>query len=566
MRVAPAAVAFLACAVAAAASAGPVAHPIPKPGAIVFASTRIVNHSFPDVFLADARGRRLNLTQTANVSEEAYDLSPDGSEVVLWRGGVGNGLGDLFLLSLARRRLTRLTDTPTEREHEAAFSPTGDAIAFVRGLRPISVDLWVLEQDGRERRLTSDGKDKGSIVWSPDGRRIAYVQGSEILVIDRAGGSPRRFASFTSSPAAHLLLWRPDGILIPFERANAGFGLRRITEAGELSTVPNVCGQLFPIWSIDHLHVACTSRVRPRTVAVRTVAGRVVRRVALYPLGQTTRAGVAGLGAKGAPLIYTATVQDRDADLWLLDGTLRKLTTGAGEDHDPSWEPNRRRVVFVRSEREQRSGRRGRLMLADVRTGRARPLRPGLVGRDPDWSPDGRSIVFSRDRDVFVLHVATGRPVRLTGGSAEDVDPAWSPDGRTIAFVHQERRAELSTIPARGGRRSVLVSRTDVRDPAWSPDGRAVAFSTVRSIEIVQASARRVERVVDDVDNNLRSPTWTPDGRALVYAAGWEADIPWPWEAPNARPVELWRVGLTDGSVAPLVRSAGYNFDPEMAR
>ena len=368
-------------------------------------------------------------------------------------------------------------------------------------------------------------------------------------MIDRAGGNPQRLASLMSSLGAPPLVWRRDGILIPFERANAGFGLRRISEAGELSTVPNPCGQLLPIWSKDQSHVACTSRLRPQTAVVWTVAGRVVRRVALYPLGQSTRAGVAGLGAKGAPLIYTATVEDRDADLWLrlLDGTLRKLTTGPGEDHDPSWSPDRRRVVFVRGEREQRSGRRGRLMVVDVGSGRTRPLRPGLVGREPDWSPDGRRLVYSRGGDLFVVRVGTGRPVQLTRGKADDVDPAWSPDGRRIAFVRNGTRAELSTIPARGGRRRCSSRGSTCWILTWSPDGRTLAFSTDTSIAIVRQSTRRVERVVDDMDNNLRSPTWARDGRSLVYAAGWEADIPYPWQAPNAHPFELWRVGLAGG-------------------
>jgi Tol biopolymer transport system component len=548
---------------ASAAAAGPER---PASGAIVFASTRSVDYGSEDVFAIDRRGRRLNLTQTAEIQEEALDLSPDGREVLVHRIARHTDQ-DLFVLGLADRRLRRLTATPTEREHSAKFSPTGDAVAFVRGDRPNREDLWVTDQAGVERRLTSDGKDKNSVAWSPNGRRLAFVQNSTIFLVDRTGGEPVRLASLRSSLASPLLLWRRDGIIAPVERPNAAYALRLIPTDGRASRlVRNPCGGPPPVWSTDRSHVACVG-LSARRALVRTAGGRLVRRATLYPATHSTQVEGVRLGPKGRPLVFSAYVDERDADLWVLDGRLSKLTTGPGEDHDPAWSPDRRRIAFVRSAFQFRSGKSGRLLLLDVATGRVRPWRTGLVGAEPDWSPDGRSLVYQRGGDLYVERLGRGGPSRLTRGRAEDTDPVWSHDGTRIAFVRHDRRTELSTIPARGGRRTVLFARQgDLLDLAWSPDDRALAFSTLHSIHVIDVATRRVESVVRDEDNRLRRLSWSADGRSLVYAAGYENDMPSPWVAPNAHHLAIWRVDLADRSTRPLIRSAGFDYDPDVAR
>lgn len=97
---------------------------------------------------------------------------------------------DLYLFSFARNAATRLTSAPGEEE-QAAFSPDGRKVAFVR-----ANDLYVVDLDGRERRLTTDGSaqilngkldwvyqeevyGRGTFKgywWSPDSTRIAFLR------------------------------------------------------------------------------------------------------------------------------------------------------------------------------------------------------------------------------------------------------------------------------------------------------------------------------------------------------------------------------------------------------
>jgi dipeptidyl-peptidase-4 len=97
---------------------------------------------------------------------------------------------DLYLYSLARGTITRLTSTAGEEE-SPTFSPDGQRIAFTR-----DHDLYVTDLTGRERRLTTDGSadtlngkldyvymeevyGRGNwkaFWWSPDSARLAYLQ------------------------------------------------------------------------------------------------------------------------------------------------------------------------------------------------------------------------------------------------------------------------------------------------------------------------------------------------------------------------------------------------------
>lgn len=97
---------------------------------------------------------------------------------------------DLYVFSFAKNTATRLTSAPGAEE-EASFSPDGRKVAFVR-----AHDLYVVNLDGRERRLTTDGSAQilnGKLDyvyqeevygrgifkgywWSPDSTRIAFLQ------------------------------------------------------------------------------------------------------------------------------------------------------------------------------------------------------------------------------------------------------------------------------------------------------------------------------------------------------------------------------------------------------
>ncbi len=79
----------------------------------------------------------------ANSEEVAFDAKKNAAVV--------SANDDLYLYSIAKNSVLRLTSAPGEEE-EATFSPDGQQVAFVR-----ANDLYVVDLTGSERRLTTDG-------------------------------------------------------------------------------------------------------------------------------------------------------------------------------------------------------------------------------------------------------------------------------------------------------------------------------------------------------------------------------------------------------------------------
>ena len=152
----------------------------------------------------------LALTDDGPESIDAYHWSPSGNAVLL------EADGDLFLIDSVRNAEPRRLTATAAEETDPAFSPRGDAIAFVR-----DHDLHLLDiESGLDSALTSGGvedetlngetdwvyweeiwgRDSTGHWWSPDGRRIAYYQFDETPV--------RSYALLNAMPHYPEVLWQ----------------------------------------------------------------------------------------------------------------------------------------------------------------------------------------------------------------------------------------------------------------------------------------------------------------------------------------------------------------------
>ena len=179
--------------------------------------------------------------------------SPDSKSIAFHRSASGTGqtiridLGaptsdsDIFVGKmcdlLAGVPPTNLTNSPTEIDDDASWSPDGQKIVWTAhdvGDDPLvipSQEIYVMNADGSGRvNLTNSvGVEERGPAWSPDGMRIAYMcrvgkpatstgpPTFEICVMNADGSDPIRLTSNTLPDGTPT--WSPDGTRILFSRA-----------------------------------------------------------------------------------------------------------------------------------------------------------------------------------------------------------------------------------------------------------------------------------------------------------------------------------------------------------
>jgi TolB protein len=168
------------------------------------------------------------------------------------------------------------------------------------------------------------------------------------------------------------------------------------------------------------------------------------------------------------------------------DGNNVKRLTHEGEDYEPTWSPNGKKIAFRR--KIDGEPRQIFLMNADGSNQINLTNNPSKDG-GPTWSPDGKKIAFNSNRDIprgwpYHLHVmdADGSNVQVVSQRETSYAfPAWSPDGKKIActgFPDKSRRAyEIFVYNFETGNDSQLTALGGLNTyVAWSSDGKKITF------------------------------------------------------------------------------------------
>ncbi len=150
-------------------------------------------------------------TNPASASENGILVYPTNASTLnhlTWFGRDGKAQGDL--------------PVPDADYREIAFSPDDRQIALLRLSSPTSTDIWIVDASrGAMTRLTTDGTQKYTLLWSGDGRRIAYSvsRGGESNFYERpASGSGEEQPLFVSNSAfKNMSQLTRDGAYLVFD-------------------------------------------------------------------------------------------------------------------------------------------------------------------------------------------------------------------------------------------------------------------------------------------------------------------------------------------------------------
>jgi Tol biopolymer transport system component len=551
--------------------------------------------------LRAGRADRGDATMITHLSRLTHDTglsewptwSPDGSLLAFASNRSGNF--EIYVRRLEGGQEVNITNDPGQ-DIQPAFSPDGTSIAFVStrssrtgmikvgpyiGLeyRTYGGDIWIAPAlGGPPRRLVQDGNFP---VWSPDGKKIAYVSGFDdhrtILEVPVEGGAPRSvLTSGDSTWEIIKLQYSPGGKWIVFETWDQRLML--MLAAG--SAPHELLRGSSPVWdpsgkrlyymrqgkqggteieSVELDESSGNVQDSPRTVGVMT---GVLRDLAINRNGRqfvvserreslnlTRLPLTAGGGRAAGPeeLLNPGDVRDRypsfssdghriafadnrlvDQEVWILDLETRRRELLRLPQADvganlPFWSPDGRQLAVTRFLPDGSNS----LWAAAVDGSTAEEVvAPKPVLRGAPFSPDGRSLLYDYSKDgflqLFILDLASRKESQLTVSKADKYDPAWSPDGRWIVYSSNAGGfVQVWRIAAAGGEEQRLTTGYDrIRHLSFSPDGRWIYLQPNHlNIYRMPAEGGPRQQVTQFPEGGLfiEEPKISPDGRWLAY-------------------------------------------------
>jgi Tol biopolymer transport system component len=234
-----------------------------------------------DIWLVDARGRKVRRLTRAPGPDALPTWSPDGSRIAYLCNvfddsgnidGAGGALGaiDLGPLGHARNNGGKLCVIGRDGSGQRvlvkritaaapAWSPDGRRIAFARP----GHGIYVVSATGSSLRRLSTGNDDYP-AWSPNGRLIAYSTDGGLSILASDGSQQRPLTSGSDDLGA---AWSPDGALLAFTRFTDegrevwmvrpdGTGRRRLAASSGAVVDPNVTMDPAPAWAPDGRRLA----------------------------------------------------------------------------------------------------------------------------------------------------------------------------------------------------------------------------------------------------------------------------------------------------------------------
>jgi Tol biopolymer transport system component len=255
---------------------------------------------------------------------------------------------------------------------EPAWSPDGERLAFIRGLRPgprslkFGLSLYVMDgAAGHETRLAFCGtcglQNGGHLAWSPDGTLLAFsrdrVRGeryeSPLWIADAVSGQLRQLTRCTPAYCADVQPdWSPDGRLILFRRiSNHGDFLYTVHPDGSQLTELNTSAAGEPQWSPNGRMIAFDGG---DTMFVAAADGS--RNKLLLAGDQGSGPGAPSWSPDSSRLayVYTPGVPGMfTAELWTMniDGSHRRRVAKTGccveTMAPPIWSPEGKQIAFA---------------------------------------------------------------------------------------------------------------------------------------------------------------------------------------------------------------------------
>jgi Tol biopolymer transport system component len=360
-------------------------------------------------------------------------LATDGSRIYFTEGS--SQTSALVQVSVAGGETAGIP-VPFGRPQLLDFSPARSELLAASFEDPASpTPLWAIPVPaGVPHRLGNLVARDAS--WSPDGREIACVRGTELFQSNDDGTEVKKLAVLPG--LGWRPRWSPDGKMLRLTVVDAKTSSQSLWE---ISSDGANLHPLLPDW--NHPHAECCGSWTPDSKQF---------------VFQATREGKTEIWS----------IPSRGTGNWFFPSAGPvQVTNGQIDSLAPVTSPDGRKLYFI--------GRRlrGELAKYDPGTRQFLPYLGGISADFIDFSRDGQWITYVAFPQGTLWRSridGTGR-LQLTFAPMEVLVPQWSPDSQRIAFVGigAGRKSNIYVVAASGGTPQPFSREGGVLGPTWSP-------------------------------------------------------------------------------------------------
>jgi len=343
---------------------------------------------------------------------------------------------DVYTMNADGSAVTNLTNDAAI-DIQPVWSPDGRKLAFVSTRGGPTGDVWVMNADGTGMTRVTTLGNVGKPAWSPDGKQIAFTQGGDLWTVNADGTNYSRldseFCDNTGFDCTSFLLpsWRPDGNAIDYVGSEADY-------SGDVPTTVQTDIWTIPLTAGSHSDVTNTPTV--------------------YETAPDW-------SPDGFKLAIASAPRFQGSQIWTMDpnGASRVLLTNDAGATAPAWSPDRSKIAF-------------------------------------NSSRDG-------NREIYVMNADGSGQTNLTHNDAADFEPAWQP----VPYTGYPRPKgaspiRISLVPAYTQCTAPSTTHgSPLAFPSCGPPGQASSYLTVGTPDANGASAGSVGTI------RLKVKTTTPE-------------------------------------------------------
>jgi TolB protein len=304
------------------------------------------------------------------------------------------------------------------------------------------------------------------------------------------------------------------------------------------------------------------------TVAIVDLRGLATGKATGRTTVTASAGGVLGSGVVKVPVPpLIAFESDRDGNkeiyrMTISGAALKNLTSYSGNDDQPDWSPDGKKIAFVRV--GLNIGHNIWVMDADGSNAMALTTGISTPNDDPEWSPDGKKIAFVRDfgdgssgglgKEIYVMNSDFGgSQTNLSNSPGDDLWPRWSPSGAKLGFLgHHDAlhptEQNLFTMNANGTGVTQLTFSSDNEDFCWAPDGTKIAITSnvggsgPPPLYVLPSAGGPMTKLTTNGAPNYQCE-WSYDGARIAWTvAGPDTDSIWVMNSDGTN-----QLGLTGG-------------------